>query len=155
MNCTVLLPVYNAGRPLFAAIQSILAQDDKEFEFLIIDDRSTDGSVRVIREFAARDHRIRAIYHVENRGLAATLNEGLELASSSLVVRMDQDDEALPHRIGTQVRFMRENRDGLVESLNRSIGSKSGTSSTKRWGRSVLSQSCHVSPMLGFLHFPS
>jgi glycosyltransferase involved in cell wall biosynthesis len=109
MTCTVLLPVYNAGRPLSPAIESILGQQEKDFEFLIIDDGSTDGSVRVIQEFAAREGRIRAIYHADNRGLAATLNEGLELASSSLVVRMDQDDEALPHRIGTQVRFMREN----------------------------------------------
>jgi glycosyltransferase involved in cell wall biosynthesis len=109
MNCTVLLPVYNAGRPLAAAIKSILAQDDQEFEFLIIDDCSTDKSARVIREFAARDRRIRAIYHSENRGLASTLNEGLELAGSKLVVRMDQDDEALSHRIATQVRFMHDN----------------------------------------------
>jgi glycosyltransferase involved in cell wall biosynthesis len=109
MNCTVLLPVYNAGRPLSLAIESILGQEDKEFEFLIIDDRSTDESAHVIQEYAARDRRIRPIYHAENLGLASTLNEGLELASSSLVVRMDQDDEALSHRIGTQVRFMREN----------------------------------------------
>jgi glycosyltransferase involved in cell wall biosynthesis len=109
MTCTVLLPVYNAGQPLRAAIESILAQDDAEFEFLIIDDRSNDKSARVIREFAARDHRIRAIYHTENRGLASTLNEGLQLAGSELVVRMDQDDESLPHRIATQVRFMCEN----------------------------------------------
>jgi glycosyltransferase involved in cell wall biosynthesis len=111
MNCTVLLPVYNAGSPLRVAIRSILAQDDEDFEFLIIDDRSTDQSVRTIRKFAARDRRIRAIYHSENRGLASTLNEGLELAASNLIVRMDQDDEALPHRIATQVRFMRENPD--------------------------------------------
>jgi glycosyltransferase involved in cell wall biosynthesis len=109
MNCTVLLPVYNAGRPLSLAIESILGQEDKEFEFLIIDDRSTDESASVIKQYASRDNRIRPIYHAENRGLAPTLNEGLELARSSLIVRMDQDDEALSHRIGTQVRFMREN----------------------------------------------
>ncbi len=109
MNCTVLLPVYNAGRPLSVAIQSILRQEEKEFEFLIIEDGSADESARVIQEYAARDHRVRPIYHAGNRGLAATLNEGLELAGSNLVVRMDQDDEALPQRIGTQVRFMLEN----------------------------------------------
>lgn len=114
MNCTVLLPVYNAGRPLALAIESILRQEDKEFEFLIIDDGSTDGSVRAIQKYAAHDPRVRPIYHAENRGLASTLNEGLELANSNLVVRMDQDDEALPHRIGTQVRFMRENPDVAV-----------------------------------------
>src|ERR1700685_386485 len=114
MNCTVLLPVYNAGRPLSVAIESILGQEEKQFEFLIIDDGSTDESARVIQDYAARDRRVRPIYHAENLGLAATLNQGLELASSDLVVRMDQDDEALPHRIGTQVRFMRENPDIAV-----------------------------------------
>jgi glycosyltransferase involved in cell wall biosynthesis len=109
MNCTVLLPVYNAGRPLHLAIESILGQEERDFEFLIIDDRSTDDSARAIKDYAARDQRVRPIYHAENRGLASTLNEGLELAGSSLVVRMDQDDEALPHRLGTQVRFMQDN----------------------------------------------
>jgi glycosyltransferase involved in cell wall biosynthesis len=109
MNCTVLLPVFNAGRPLSLAIESILSQEHKDFEFLIIDDRSTDESVRVIEQYASKDDRIRPVYHAENRGLASTLNEGLALAGSSLIVRMDQDDEALPRRIGIQVEFMREN----------------------------------------------
>jgi glycosyltransferase involved in cell wall biosynthesis len=114
MNCTVLLPVYNGGHLLPVAIESILAQQEREFEFLIIEDRSTDESARVIREYAERDNRIRPIYHAENHGVAETLNEGLHLAKSSLVVRMDHDDEALSHRIGTQVHFMRENPDVAV-----------------------------------------
>src|SRR5205823_4485662 len=109
VTCTVLLPVYNAGAPLRQAIESILTQQEKDFEFLIVDDKSSDESPRIIGEYAARDSRIRPIFHAENRGLASTLNEGLERASSDLVLRMDQDDEALPERLSTQVRFMREN----------------------------------------------
>jgi hypothetical protein len=109
MTCTVLLPVYNAGRPLRQAIESILRQEEEDFEFLIIDDLSRDESAGTIREYAARDKRIRPVFHMENKGLASTLNEGLELARSNLVVRMDQDDESLPHRLSTQVRFMDEN----------------------------------------------
>src|SRR5450755_1067813 len=99
MKCSVLLSVYNAGEPLREAIESILSQDEPDFEFLIVDDCSTDASGAMIRSFAQRDARIRAILHGRNAGLAATLNEGLWEAQSDFVARMDQDDVALPHRL--------------------------------------------------------
>jgi len=114
VSVTVLLPVYNAGRPLHAAIDSVLAQDERDFELLIVDDASPDDSASVIRSYAERDPRIRAIYHDRNRGLAATLNEGLELATGELVVRMDQDDESLPSRIRVQSEFMRAHPEVAV-----------------------------------------
>lgn len=106
MRCSVLLPVYNAGEPLREAIESILKQDEPDFELLIIEDCSTDGSAAVIRSFAQSDSRIRAIFHERNAGLAATLNEGLREARAPLVARMDQDDVALPNRLSTQIRFL-------------------------------------------------
>ncbi len=109
--CTVLMPVYNGSPLLRYGIESILAQDESDFEFLIIEDCSTDNSAEVIRKYAARDRRIRAVFHEKNEGLAATLNDGLRRARSDLVVRMDHDDEALPQRISTQVRFLREHPD--------------------------------------------
>lgn len=107
MKASVLLPVYNAGLPLHLAIDSILSQDEPDFELLIIDDCSRDRSPDVIRDYASRDPRIRPIFHSKNLGLSATLNEGLAEARSEFVLRMDQDDEALPNRISTQLRFMR------------------------------------------------
>ena len=107
MKCSVLLPVYNAGEPLREAIESILSQDEPDFEFLIIEDGSTDGSAAMIRSFAQTDARIRAIFHQRNAGLAATLNEGLHEARCDFVARMDQDDVALPNRLSTQIRFLR------------------------------------------------
>jgi hypothetical protein len=107
MKCSVLLPVYNAGAALREAIQSILAQDEPEFEFLIIEDCSTDESAGIIRWFAQKDTRIRPIFHQRNAGLAATLNEGLREARGEFVARMDQDDLALPNRLTTQIRFLR------------------------------------------------
>ena len=106
MRISVLLPVYNPGAPLRQAIVSILRQDFDEFEFLIIDDASTDGSPGIIRDFARRDPRVRAVFHKSNQGLAKTLNEGLETAGGELVARMDADDEALPHRLRFQHLFM-------------------------------------------------
>jgi hypothetical protein len=107
MKCSVLLPVYNAGGVLRDAIQSILAQDEPEFEFLIIEDCSTDASAEIIRSVAEKDARIRPIFHRRNAGLAATLNEGLREARSEFIARMDQDDMALPDRLSTQIRFLR------------------------------------------------
>jgi glycosyltransferase involved in cell wall biosynthesis len=107
VSVTVLLPVYNAGQPLRQAIESILRQDHRDFELLIIDDASGDDSARTIREFADRDARIRTKYHARNIGLSSTLNEGLELATHDLVARMDQDDESLPNRLRVQETFMR------------------------------------------------
>jgi len=114
MKCTVLLLVYSGGGYLAAAIESILKQDEPDFEFLIIDDCSPDGSAEVIRRYAAADQRIRAIFHERNSGLAATLNEGFSEARCELVARMDQDDEALPNRLSTQLRFMNARPDVVV-----------------------------------------
>lgn len=106
MKCTVLLPVYNAGETLRGAIESILVQDEPDFEFLIIEDCSRDSSPTVVRAFAEKDARIRTIFHQRNEGLAATLNEGLREARGDLVARMDQDDLALANRLSTQIRFL-------------------------------------------------
>jgi hypothetical protein len=114
MKCSVLLPVYNAGEPLREAIESILCQDEADFEFLIIEDCSTDGSAAVIRSYAQADSRIRAIFHKRNAGLAVTLNEGLGEARSDLVARMDQDDVALANRLSTQIRFLRTHQQVAV-----------------------------------------
>lgn len=106
MKCSVLLPVYNGGEPLREAIESILAQDEPDFEFLIIEDCSADGSADIVRSFAEKDARIRSIFHQRNAGLAATLNEGLREARGEFVARIDQDDVALPNRLSTQIRFL-------------------------------------------------
>ena len=107
MNISVLLPVYNAGSYLIPAIESILAQDLIDFEFIIIDDGSTDDSTDIIREYARKDQRIQPFFHQSNLGLVTTLNEGLEAARGEFVARMDADDEALPHRLRTQYLFMK------------------------------------------------
>jgi len=114
MKVTVLLPVFNGDPHLKIAIESILIQDFADFEFIIIDDASSDRSPKVIRKYAKKDKRIRAIYHSSNQGLASTLNEGLHIARSTYVARIDQDDEALPHRLKTQYLFMQTRPEIVV-----------------------------------------
>ena len=106
---TVLMPVYNGEKYLKEAITSILLQTFDDFEFLIINDGSSDASVDIIQSF--RDPRIRLVHNDTNIGLIATLNKGLKLAHGKYVARMDQDDISLPRRLEKQTYFMDNNPD--------------------------------------------
>lgn len=111
-SITVLLPVYNAQAYVADSVTSILAQTHADFELLIIDDGSTDDTGKILQQLARQDSRIRLVQR-ENKGLIATLNEGLHLAVAPLVARMDADDRALPHRLAIQKKHMDEH-PGLV-----------------------------------------
>ena len=93
---TVLMPVYNSERYVARAVKSILDQTFRDFEFLVINDGSTDRSIDIIREF--NDPRIRVI-DTENQGVAAALRLGMEMARGTYIARMDADDESLPNRL--------------------------------------------------------
>lgn len=106
---SVLMPVYNGEKYLKEAIDSILSQTYSNFEFLIIDDGSTDKSKEIIKSY--KDKRIRLIENETNLGLPKTLNKGLKLAKGKYIVRMDCDDISLPERIEIQVKYMDGNLD--------------------------------------------
>jgi len=105
-SVSVVLSVYNSEAYLAEAVDSILQQTFTDFEFIIIDDGSADGSSAILDRFARSDARIRLIRR-ENRGLTVSLNEGLGLARGDLIARMDADDVAEPERFAKQVGFMR------------------------------------------------
>ncbi len=105
---SVVMSVYNAEKHLDEAIQSILNQTYKNFEFIIINDGSTDKSLEIIEKYKSQDTRIVFISR-ENRGLVASLNEGIELAQGKYIARMDADDISLPQRFEKQIHFMKEN----------------------------------------------
>jgi len=108
---SILLPVYNCERYLGDAIQSIISQTFTSFEFIIINDGSTDRSADIIATF--RDKRIR-VFHQSNQGLAATLNRGISLARGKYIARQDQDDLSNPGRISLQVAYMEEHPDCVL-----------------------------------------
>ncbi|UUV19497.1 glycosyltransferase [Fusobacteria bacterium ZRK30] len=116
MMVTVLMPVYNASEFLRETMDSILDQTYEEFEFLIINDGSTDSSVNIIESY--EDERIRLVHNTENIGLIKTLNKGIETAHGKYIVRMDADDIAEKNRIETQVNFMENNSDVAVAGSN-------------------------------------
>lgn len=101
---TVLMSVYNSERFLSEAIESILNQTFEDFEFIIIDDASVDGSLAIIKSY--NDKRIVLVEHKENQGLPKGLNEGLRLARGRYVARLDADDVSRPDRLKAQFDFM-------------------------------------------------
>lgn len=104
---SVVMPVYNAEKYLGEAIQSILNQTYTDFEFIIINDGSTDKSLEIIEKYKKQDERILLISR-ENRGLVASLNEGIEKAKGKYIARMDADDISLPERFKKQLALMEE-----------------------------------------------
>lgn len=98
---SVLMAVFNGYDYLEESINSILNQSFSDFEFIIVDDGSTDGSSNLIREMSNIDSRIRYISH-ENCGLTKSLNVGLKHANAPLIARMDADDIANPDRLRRQ-----------------------------------------------------
>lgn len=119
---SVAMSVYNGERYLDEAIASVLAQSFGDFEFLIVDDGSKDGSTAIIRDHAAREPRIRPIIR-ENRGLVASLNQMLDEAQAPLVARMDADDICRPDRFEKQIAFLAAHPDyGVVGSWSEDIG---------------------------------
>jgi glycosyltransferase involved in cell wall biosynthesis len=113
MLVSVLMTAYNAERYLPLAIDSVLRQTLRDFEFLIINDGSTDQTQSIIDDYARRDPRIRTVSHA-NMGMGKSLNKGLELVRGEWVARFDADDEMLPTRLQRQVEFVREHPDVAV-----------------------------------------
>lgn len=106
------MPVYNCQLYINEAINSILNQTEKDFEFIIIDDASTDKTVSIIKKF--NDSRIQLIQKPINTGLSNSLNLGLQLAKGKYIARMDGDDISLSLRFAKQVAFLEANQNVIV-----------------------------------------
>ena len=110
---TVLMSVYNGEKFLKEAMDSILTQTFTDFEFLIINDGSTDNSVKIIESY--NDSRIRLINNEKNLKLIASLNKGISLARGKYIARMDCDDISSPTRLEKEVNFLEDSLEyGLV-----------------------------------------
>ncbi|MEW5961324.1 MAG: glycosyltransferase family A protein [Chloroflexota bacterium] len=102
---SVLMPVYNGEPYLQEALESILAQTFTDFEFIVIDDGSTDHTGAILAGYEQRDKRLR-VYRQDNQGLTAVLNWGIDLSLGRYIARMDADDISRPERLARQVAFM-------------------------------------------------
>jgi glycosyltransferase involved in cell wall biosynthesis len=109
---SVIMPVYNGELYLQEAIESILNQSYHDFEFIVINDGSTDNSLSIINSYMLQDSRM-IVINRENRGLIASLNEGIEIAKGKYIARMDADDISLPSRFEKQMVLM-ETKDADI-----------------------------------------
>lgn len=107
------MPAYNAAKYLREAIDSILAQTFTDFEFIIINDGSTDDTRRIIMSYD--DPRIIYLENEQNSGICVTLNRGLDIARGRYIARMDADDISLPERFAIQLEFLKKHpKIGIV-----------------------------------------
>lgn len=111
---SVVMSCYNRQNYVAQAIESILNQTYTNFEFIIIDDCSTDNTYKIIKKYVKRDKRIIALRNKVNKGIVYALNRGLRLAKGKYIARMDDDDISLPQRFEKQVKYMEENPDVVV-----------------------------------------
>jgi glycosyltransferase involved in cell wall biosynthesis len=126
MKVTVLMPVYNEEGRVGEAIESVLKQTFGDFEFLIIDDGSTDNTVSIIEKFAGVDKRIILIKNKVNIGITKTLNMGLAESKGEYVARMDADDVCRNNRLEKQVNFLDKNITiGMCGSWIKNFGDNS------------------------------
>ena len=100
------MSVYNGEQYLEDAIECILNQTFRDFEFIIVDDGSTDDSLQIVQDYARKDTRIQVLRNGQNIGLSASLNKGLHIARGEYIARMDADDISLSQRLEKQVAFM-------------------------------------------------
>jgi Glycosyl transferase family 2 len=110
MFVSVVIPVWNGERYLAASIESVLAQTHSDFELIIVDDGSTDGSAIIADRYARMDPRLRLVRQ-PNQGVAGARNTGLEVARGEWVACLDHDDLMLPRRLERQIAFIAEHPD--------------------------------------------
>jgi glycosyltransferase involved in cell wall biosynthesis len=107
------MPVYNAEQYLRPAVESILAQTFGDFEFLIMDDGSRDSSIALVKEYAAKDPRVKLVER-QHTGLNQTLNDGLKMARGKYLARMDADDISMPTRFEKQIEYLESHPDCVL-----------------------------------------
>lgn len=151
---SVLMAVRNAESHLDEAVQSILSQSFRNFEFVIIDDGSSDGTSEILSRFSSCDNRIRVEQVASTGSLPAALNYGLGLCRGELIARMDGDDIALPKRFELQVKKMDDCSDlGLlgcasidIDDDGRTIGKTNHPSSHDAIRLTLPFRSCFIHP---------
>lgn len=129
---TVLMSCYNASQYLAEAIESVLSQTLADFEFIVVNDGSTDNTLATLKDYAARDPRI-LVLEKPNTGLADSLNVGMEAARGEWIARMDADDISLSRRLAKQVAFLHENASLVLVGSGCTLIDEQGTLGRRYW----------------------
>lgn len=112
---SILLPTYNAGQSLALSVESIINQNYKKWTLLVLDDGSSDNSLKMLSHL--NDKRIKIIKNKFNKGISYRLNQGIKLSKTKYIARMDSDDISFPDRLEKQFNFLEKNKEiDLVSS---------------------------------------
>ena len=111
---SVLMTVYNAGAYLEASLASITDQSFADWELVVVDDASTDGSLSVLQDWSRRDPRIRVIPNQQNKGQTPCLNQGLRLCQGTWIARQDADDLSHPRRLELQLEYLQNHPETVL-----------------------------------------
>lgn len=134
---SVLLPVYNAEKYIQQCLASIFRQSYANFELIVVNDGSTDGSEGVIKNY--KDSRMVYVKNEINQGVASTLNKGITLAKGKYIARIDADDMMLPDRLQKQVAFMEDNPEYVLLGSGHYIVGENGLP----FDRFIPANGCH------------
>lgn len=129
---SVIMPAYNVERYVTRAVESILNQTFKDFELIIINDASEDGTPEILKRYQRLDKRIRVVNNEKRLQIAASLNKAVSLAKADIIARMDADDISLPKRLELQYSFLQKNPDVAVLGANIIIVDKDSKPISKR-----------------------
>ena len=121
---SIIVPCYNAETFLGATLEAVIAQTFTDWECVVVDDASRDGSAAVLAQYAARDPRIRPVFQPVNGGAAAARNAGLGVIRGRYLAFLDADDYWLPEKLAKQVAYMREKGAPIVHTSYRFIDKK-------------------------------
>ncbi|MBQ7380196.1 MAG: glycosyltransferase [Clostridia bacterium] len=130
MKISVLMGIYNCEKTLAEAIESVLAQTERDFELILCDDGSTDGTYALAQEYARRDARIVLLRNSFNQGLNQTLNRCLAHAKGTYIARMDGDDRCVSCRFAVQLAFLEQHPEYAFVSSAMTMFDEQGA-----WGR--------------------
>ena len=107
---SIITPVYNAEKFILATINSVISQTDNDWELIIIDDFSSDNTLKILESFMCIDSRIKLVRLDHNSGAAVARNKGIEYAKGRYVAFLDSDDQWLPNKLEKQISFMEKNQ---------------------------------------------
>jgi len=154
---SVIMPFYNCASFLDDAISSIINQTFTDFEFIIINDASTDNSDEIVQRYL-NDSRIVYIKNKENKKITHNLNKGLDLARAEIIARMDGDDVSEPERLREQYEYLMKNKDivlvgsfaTLIDRVGKKIGRKVKPLDSGSIKRDIFAYSPFIHPSVMF-----
>ncbi len=155
---SVVMPAHNASKHIPIAIESILNQTFKDFEFLIVNDNSSDKTASIVKKYARKDSRIRLLNNSKRLDIAGSLNKGIENAKSNIIARMDADDISYPNRFELQYKLIQRSRKIaavgsniiLIDSSENVIGLRNYPQSSEKLKKCLFKYSPFAHPVVMF-----